>query len=356
MKFTNNIKFCFALFFIYLTVFSEINAFQNGLSLRNHRSKALAKYSNHRKFPFKNPMGNFVSGLAEDLANGDKGFLECFPAAWKTGNESTTPAAAEVSNNMGSWGGAIESFFSMAQPVIDFFCKYRLKVINFLSGSFIKRKLRKYRLLLQNGNNRAANLYKRRWGLSSVKNAIKGAAHAAESAAVGAAHAAGSAVVGAVNAAGKFVRENIVEPVFNNFINPIKEKLMSLFNKARDFFSSKDGIISKVKNCIEKVKNAAKEIMVVVNGLKAKFQTLMKTISLSQFAVIIFVIDFVVALICDYKTFKKGMTDFMAGIRASDKNEKFYRLGKGLGTFLRAFATAKTFTETLLGKLPFRKY
>ena len=336
MKFNTKTKLFLAIFYLYLSIFSEINAFQSGLNLKRYRSKLLLKNSNRSRYPFKNPLGNFLAGLGEDLAQGDNGFLKCFPDAWKNGQDSS--AASTVSGNLGGFAGGIQVFLNMAGPVIDFFCKNRETVINFLKNTVLKRKLRKYRLLLQSGNTRAARLMKKRWGLGDIGGAIKGAAGAV-----------GGAVKGAAGAVGGFINDKIVSPIFNNFINPIKDKIVGVINKIKEFFAS--GIIDKVKNCIPQIKSAAGNIMQVVNGLKAKFNTLKTAIGFGPQALVIFAVDFIVALICDYKTLMTAITNFSTGLNAGDNNEKYYRYGKALGIMLKSFGLAQTFSESIINKI-----
>ena len=229
MKFYTNTKLFLAIFYLYLSIFTEINAFQAGLNLKRHRSKLLLKYSNRSRYPFKNPMGNFLVGLGKDLAQGDNGFLKCFPDSWKSGQDSS--AASTVSGNLGGFAGGVQVFLNMAGPVIDFFCKNRETVIHFLKNTILKRKYRKYRLLLQSGNRRSARLMRKRWGFGDIGNAFNNVRNAVGSAA----GAVGGAVKGAAGAVGSFINDKIVSPIFNNFINPIKDRIIGVINKLKIF-------------------------------------------------------------------------------------------------------------------------
>ena len=365
MKFTTNLKLFFAIFYIYLTIFTEINAFQNGLTLKNHRTKYLMRYSNRSRFPLKNPMANFLTGLVEDLAQGDQGFFACFPASWKSGTDKT--AASTVSGNLSGWAENVSVFLNMATPLISFFCANRENIIGFITTNVANKKTRKYRLLLQSGNRRAGRLLNRRYGVSGIKsaikgagnaisgaassagNAIKGAASSAGKAISGAASSAGNAIKGAANSIGNFVYDKIVSPVFNNWFEPSKIKVIALINKIKDFFAS--GIIDQVKNCISGVKAALPKIKEVFEGLKAKFNILKLAVSLGPQAIIIFAVDFIVALICEYQMLKDGITNLSAGQKAKDNNEKYYRYGKALGIMLKSFGLSKTFSESILKKM-----
>ena len=362
MKFTNNLKLCFSIFFIYLTFFTEINALKYGLTFNKLRYKSLVKYSIQTNLPFQKPMGNFFYGFTAELAGGDEGFLACFSKDVTSGDETQTPEGQEVTNNMETWRDILSNFLRAAQSVFDFFCKYRLKTVKFLKGVFTISKYYdnfKNRVLLESGDKATGTNMEETSGifdikdkLKDIKDSVKDAGRDAKESIKDAGRDAKQSIKDAGSNAKDFIEENITDPVFTSFFNPIKEIFMSFISKLKEFFNSKRGIMSKVKECVTKSFNGAKNIVGVISGLYSKINTLMKTIALSPYAVAVYSIDFIVALLCDYRSFQRGINEFMVGFNEkANKNERFHRFGRSLGIFLRSFATAETFTEAVIGKL-----
>jgi len=511
MKFTNNFKLCIALMYIYFSLFTEIYTLHSELQIqRFRRYMAAMRYQRaHTNYPFKTPLANFASGIAEELAEGDTGFFQCFPESWRNPNHkdsddptsdagsdggndtgsdggndagndggndagndggndnggnddsnnpppadgdsqgddgymddgdlegestetSTTTETVEgseqnggsesversesnesentsdnnvepidppedrpsvgskiskrvtrksekkvhntgvqmkvVENNFGSWVDGLEKFANLAGNVIDFFCQNRMTVIKFLQKSFLSRKLRKYRAMVESGNGmRAIALLRRKFGWGWFKRFTRGISNFARNTwkrvkrsikRVGG--AIGNAIKRASNfvkekaqAAGNWIKNRVLMPIFNRFIKPIRDQVMGFVEKIKKFFTG--GIIARIQTCVESVKAGIQNVQTVFEGLKEKFDTLRTAISLGLPGIIIFIFDFVIALVCEYKSLLKGIKQLVAGVKSPDKNQKFWLMGKALGTFLRTLATAQTFSGTILSKMRGRK-
>jgi len=121
---------------------------------------------------------------------------------------------------------------------------------------------------------------------------------------------------------------------------------MNFITKVKNFFNSP--IFQKIKNCVTSLKNIFGAAKSIFEGLKNKFSTLQTAISLGLPGIAIYVVDFLVALICEYKSIIEGIKLISDGISSSDRNHKLWQIGRALGTFLKTFATTSTFAERLL--------
>lgn len=298
-----------------------------------------------KRFPFSNPLGNLIGGLVEQLAYGENRFYECFPKSWLNGDQMDKEGeghASKISGNLTKWVDGLSAFISLAVPIIQFFCKFKAKIIKFIQGHIIKRKLKKFRLMLESGNRAQAMKYmgkKYGWSLGNkIKNGLKKAENWAENKA---------------KDVGKFLKENILDPVFNKWFLPIKNKVLSLVQKIMDFFSS--DFITKIQDCVDRLSEIKGKFEIIFQALKKKFNSLRSSISMGYPALIVFAADFIVALTCEYQFLVEGITFIAKGADAKEDNERNYGLGKGIGVLFRTFATAPTVAEKINKSKKFKK-
>jgi len=304
---------------------------QKNTSIKNLNLSTIDKY------PFKNPLGNFLAGFVDQLAYGYDKFYQCFPKSWLEGNQADKQAEGETSGIIGGWVQGLKAFVTLNEPLIQFFCKFKDKVIKFISSYIIKRKLRKlrkFRIMIESGKGTtkafmqliSSNNYGWNWDLGL-----------------------GDAVSWVANKAGNLIKD----AVFNSWFDPIKKEIEALINKIKDFFTT--GFMKTVKNCIDSFKEVKGKLAITFNGLKGKFKSFNNALKAGTPGMAIFVVDFLVALICKYQYLLRGITFISKGSENKDKNGKTFEMGKGIGVLLRTFATAPTMAEKMFKSKAFKK-
>jgi len=325
----------------------NLNKFESNSSkyLKNHEHSKNKNFEvSTTKPPFFNPLGNLVGGLAEEMATGETKFFQCFPSSWlqnKGKNEADDKQNSQLSGNFSKWGDGLKAIFTMGAPIIDFFCKFREKIIMFFQGLFMRRKLRKLRFMFESGNeSNAMNLLKKRysWGFGSM---VKGLSNAK------------NWVANQASNVGKFVKQGILDPFFNTFINPIKNKFMSLIQSFKDFFTG--GFMGTIKNCMDALSSTQGKLQKLFQGLKSKFDQMRTAVSLGLPGIIAFVADFLIAMICEHKVLVPAIDLILKGLDNKDMNIRNFNIGKGFGIFLRTYSFAPTFTGKILNKSKFKR-
>ena len=325
---------------------SEKNTLNKGKSQNSKlkyfsRSHSLKINSNNnleiKRFPFKNPLGNFIGGFVEKLAYGENRFYDCFPKSWLS-DDSMDQEGQLYSNsleaNLTKWVQGLSAFISLGATLIQFFCKFKIKIIKFIQRKFIKSKLKKLRVMFESGNGtRAIRLMSKKYGWNKgnqIKDNIKTAANLAKDKA---------------KKVRKIIKENIADPIFNKWFLPVKNKVLKLVKRIKDFFSS--DFIKKIQNCVNNLSVLKGKFDKIFNGLKKKFDYLNFSITLGPVFSVVFASDFLVALVCEYQDLLEGITLISKGAQKKDKNDRNYHLGKGIGVLFRTFATAPTVFEKI---------
>ncbi len=134
---------------------------------------------------------------------------------------------------------------------------------------------------------------------------------------------------------------------FRIFINRLKNQFIGFFSE-------------NVIKCARSMMNSTDNIIKIADGIYNKFESLKYALTFLQPGVVVWIIDFVVALICKHKEIDNAIESFKTAVDSKEPDgapTKFYFFGKGLGKLLNVFSTSKTFSTTILKtmKLPIKK-
>lgn len=299
--------------------------------------------------PFIHPMGNFIFGMGEELANADTSFLACFPENWKSKDQpdiKETNNAGVIAEMIGNWASAFGIFLNMTGGTIDFFCKFKENVVNFIHGIFIKHKLRKFKKMLKKGKlKKVVKILSKKysWGwLKKVGDTVKNGINNLD-----------NKISNATKNVGNFIKENLISPIFSRWFKSVEEKFMEVINKIKDFFLG--DLMSKIQVCVDNLAPVINGMHDIFLGLRGKFKTLKFAVSKGVPSLIIWAIDFLVALICEHKVLLQAVNFIAKGVKLVDNNQKLYLFGKSIGLMFRTFSKSQTVSENLFKKPKFKK-
>ncbi len=358
MKFITNYKFYIAFIFIYLVISTEIYAL-NACRKDSKKSYSKLKSKNFafQNAPYTNPLGNFAAGVAEDLFFGDRNYLGCFPPEWFSKDKTSLPEEHknEVETNVEPVLSGLEIVERIGLNVLDFACHQRKLLLHFIHYFFLARRFRKYRLMMdvleseekllilldykekngqsESGSRKLDKLKKNSKNKNSDRN---------------------------VKEMGISIKERLIElkneiesfvhgKIFLNIFQELKGAVKKFIDTLKNFF--KGFLTKKLLDCTTAIKNSTENTMKVVKGILSKAASLEIAIQLNGPGIIAWVIDFVVALICDHQKISDAIGFFKTAVSAkesSDTNKRFYFFGKGLGKILNVFSTTDTFADSIL--------
>lgn len=318
---------------------------------RSHSFKKFKniEYSNFKNstipnsiLPFKSSFGNLVGGLVEEMSSGEKRFYNCFPEDWLNNPNSEAGKSIlsnQISGKFSHIGKYLKTLSNLGAPFINFICKYKEKIIMFIQGIFVKRTLRKYRIMVESGKeSRALKMLERRYGWGFLSKITSGVTNW---------------VTNTAKQVGKFVKDNVLDPLFKTFIAPIQNTLTSIVDGFKQFFTG--NFMSRIENCMDALSSLAGKFDLIFKGLKAKFDLMRTSLSMGLPGIIVFIADFVIAMICEQKFLIKAVDLILKGLDMADSNHQNFNIGKGVGIFLRTFSLAPTLTGTILIKSKFRR-
>jgi len=279
-------------------------------------------------FMTSNPFTNFLVGTAEGLAGNNVDFYQCFPDEWKTQVKADSLKTNGLDNSFQGWGEGLKLFITASGTVIEFFCNFRETVMKFISGVVLlyvkvlskrKRKFRSSFLELNSATDRSISSFKRNYmarKLQSISSAkVEG------------------------------IWDDIKNWAFKNWIDPIRNKISQFILKIKQFFESETvQMIIKFIKCAMSAGSAISEIYSTFQGFYDKFKILMAALP-NPITLILVIVDYVTALICNWKKFKTGINYFINAWNNNNVNLKWLFYGKAVGTFFNAIGTASTFSE-----------
>jgi len=129
----------------------------------------------------------------------------------------------------------------------------------------------------------------------------------------------------------------------------IKDKFNSFVEKLKNFF--RGFITGTVFECVKIVGDKVLKITKVALGIRSKIVSFQLVISLHGPGITLWVIDFVIALLCAYDKIIGVINSFDISVKSTGPdgtNTRFYYFGKGIGILLQVSSTSLTFAGSLL--------
>jgi len=113
-------------------------------------------------------------------------------------------------------------------------------------------------------------------------------------------------------------------------------------NKISEFFTS--GFFQKIVEFIKCIVNDPPRAMVqgiidTVKGFNSKIQNLLQVAGGAVAGVVVWVVDFIIALICQWKLFKQAIDNLANGIKSTG-NARWKNIGSFIGIVINAVGTA----------------
>jgi len=297
--------------------------------------------------PFKNPFGNLIGGLVEEMASGENRVYTCFPDDWINGpNSKTENSNQSIGGNFSKIAENLKVLVNLGAPIIDFFCKYKEKIIMFVQGFFVKKSLRKFRLLIESGKElKALKLLKRRFGWVPIPNGNKNSGSPKG--------IISSWLSNTFKQVGNFVNKNLINPLFNTFVAPIQKNIMYLVNGFKSFFTG--GFMTRIENCMNALSTLKGKFEILFKGLKAKFDLMRTSMGMGLPGTIVFFTDFLIAMICEHKSLTQAVDFILKSFDMADTNHHNFNLGRGIGIFLKTLSFAPTVTGKVLSNSKFKR-
>lgn len=221
----------------------------------------------------------------------------------------------------------MKAFASVSKPVLDFACSKRGDVINLIAGLTAQRsKKRKFR------NFSFIEMYSgKRLRISSL------------------AEVSGRKVKG--------IFESFVNGAFKMWLSSVRDTITNFIMKMAEFFKSffldnfvnilscflSGNIFKRLYNFFRYGYEAIKNIFETIKNLKKKIDILLEA-SKNQVLLIIAVVDYLTAMICNFDKFRAAIDLFMRAFNSGDRNERFGFYGKALGNFLYAVSNSNTYS------------
>ena len=94
-------------------------------------------------------------------------------------------------------------------------------------------------------------------------------------------------------------------PIFKKFIKPIKDKVMHFIEKVKNFFTG--GMIGRVQIRVDSVITKANDVKATFEALKDKFETLKNAINTGLLGIVLWAVDFFIALVCEHRSLLKAV-------------------------------------------------
>jgi hypothetical protein len=350
MKFTKQTKLAIAIVLIYLTTFAELTQLESTKRLNlksqlqsNSNSKAKTNSSktktNSNSSDYvltDHPLANFLIGTLEGLGGNETGFYQCLPDAWKKKGNVADTEVKGLNSSFNDWSPGLSTFLSASEPVIKFACSTRDHIMKMISGLVslglkkqLKRKFREASFMQFSEKNKRTEKTKRK--MHSKRFAA--AAYMRNY----------RAVMLISEAKVQWFWDDIKNNIFKQWFQPIQNKVTSLVQSISNFF--KNPIFAQIRkayDCVQTLKNAAKTIVDTLKELKNKFDVLMQAAS-NQVLLIITVVDYLLAMICNWQKFKQAVEFLIGGLSNKDDKMKWLLFGKALGTLFFAVSTSKTY-------------
>jgi len=351
--FNRNLKLYFALVFIYLALSIEIHALNASVKLsgRFYSNKKLTR-KNGEKDPtktiaFNNPLASLGYGFSIGLGIDHKIF-NCFPdTAFKDLSEEEIEIKKEnkeLNENFSPFIVILKKLADFALKLFDNFCSKRKEIVEFVENNVIS-KPKKYRLFAPGFPSRYQKITRRHKPMSEIIEEAK--------------VKIGSLKETVVNISDKIinVKDEIVESTVGKFFIEIfennKNKLFEYVEKVRSFLFS--GIMNRLIDCVLATKSVVDNTMDIFEGLRSKFKSLKSALKLGKVGLVIWIVDFVIALLCDYAKFKEALDIFMKSLNYKNIFTKMFFIGKSIGTIYNAYALADTYSGVIIDKLLSKK-
>lgn len=324
MKFDKSTRLALAIFLIYLTAFVELSQIESTLKLKL-KSKAKNNIESKDFVATKHPLLNFLIGTLEGLGGNETGFYTCFPEEWKKPGNVNDGQTNNLDNAFKSWGPGLQTFLNAGETVVSFLCKFRESAMTLISGAVAvkAKKNRKFRMMSFMETRSLSGRRSKKLSAAYMRNY--------------------RAIMSVSEKKVQWFWDNLPEKAFKAWFQNIADKVNSLVLSVVDFFNGPIfKLIIKVFDCIQSAKKAINTIIKTIKDLKSKLDVLIKA-SANTVLLIITVVDYISAMICNWQKFKQAVDFFMGGWNNNNKDMKWLFYGKALGTLLYAISTSNTF-------------
>lgn len=329
---------------------SKVTSFTTSKITRRSSSRALSK----NKFDFsyiKNILRGWMNVILKGKKSLENKILEvvgCYKPENKPAPAAAPSAPAQQSGYLATifekildgLARGIKFIFNLPSTIMGYVCKYKNTIVEYVSKLFALKKIRKYRMMVENGHRltlRQLRKYRESWGfLSSITNAVKSAA---------------SFVASGVKKIGGGLLQlalKVVGPFFKKHFETIKTVMISL----RDLFFGENSFVGRLIKCAGKLsKDLWNSIKSFFNKLKERYQRYTGIWGLGLPYVAMYGIDMLFSAVCDKvvaKDFTETVTKYEAAENAKDAKEETTQGGKLLGNLMNFSLTFRSqFSEKI---------
>ncbi len=302
--------------------------------------------------PFDKPLGNFFIGIGEDLLFMNQDYLKCFPPEWINKNESSEQTDNSIQEAIEPTRTGFETIMHVFAKFLDFFCEHREKILNFLHYFYLMNLFTKRRLSSENSENNSAvkNLEKSATKgfftdkLSTIKGTLMSSKEKFKK------------IFSKLKDKIKNHLENWEKKIASvqrgqTFLRLIKSSWSTLKKLGENLYEIFLHLFSggNFLQCLDAIKFSFPSLKSIVTGVISKVTTLETAIGLHAPGIVIWAVDMVIALICQFREFEKVLNYIKDAKNSNKKNVKFYYSGKIIGKLLNVFSTTPTFFSTIIG-------
>lgn len=334
MKLTKQTKFALAIVLVYLTSFAELTQLESTIRLNkksalqsNSKNLISSKTSAFVLTAF--PLVNFIIGVFESMGGDSAKLTKCVPEDWKKKGKAIDDATTTMNNSFASWIEGLKNFMNAGKPVINFLCGKRDLVMKLISGLVLKtmkeEKRRKFREISFLQTNMQKKISSKRFVSATYMRNHR-------------------AIMAVSETKVQWLWNDIANKIFTTWFKPILKHVMKLVKGVIKMFTNKlFGFIKKALGCVKTLKKGVAAVFKTFNKLMDKFEVLVKA-SANPVILVITIIDYIVAMVCNWENFEKAVNFLAGGLNEEDVKKKWLLLGKALGSLLYALGSSNTFS------------